>query len=930
MTRQRRSQSQTALFTGNTQEEIVAQVQERVTAWVEAGYSGASDLTSTLLRYWFGDPHLLADGSLFMWYPHQRRAVETAIYLYEVERIRRAEELAALAGISRVPQRDPWAKIGLQLATGAGKTKVLSLLMTWAHLHWMLDDDDTDTDLGFGGTQLLIAPNLIVLERLLSDFANGAIFSQDPVIPPELQRYWHLTVVTAESVPSEWRPSEGYLAVTNVQKLYPTESNGEAADDLPAQLAIFERSTPTKLDLGLPRLQEFLQAARTPLLVYNDEAHHVHDEATHYPQHERRTLDAETREAVAWHGVLSRLHQSSGGLAVQTDVSATLYEEASKAWFRHTVYDYPLARAIADGVVKRPYLARVQLRYKTGTDEPIPLVDDAATNPWDKYTQLIQAGIAEWKKEQCALDDAGLDRKAILFIVCNNKAEASQIAERLAEFVDPESGEVLFAGKVREVHIGKKEETNERDWQKIRDDVKRIDDHDNPYTAVVSVMMLKEGWDVRNVKVIVPLRPCDSRTLTEQLLGRGLRRMFRPYWTPDGELRDQGIHEGLYVIRHPSFAAVINQIQDLVTETDDRQPRHDPTRIVVNPIPDANLRAERDLPIPQIIGAYETADDWVERINRSALPPLSQRFTWITSVPEIEGILRHSGIGGTLVREDEVIYAVQTTGYASIDAVMAAYADAIRTELRISRFYEAPIKALVKAYLERNVFALPPGVAMNLDDAAALDESGRKIVLANIQAPHVKQAVIANVARVIGEARAGETSPEIQIRMQYARDLPAFEAVPRIVFRDPQKCVFDACCFDVNDELRLAELLDEAEDVTAWLWNDQTGVGFRMQYAFEGRTPYYYPDFLARLADGSMWVVETKGSIRERDRAKQARAERYVDQLSVATGMPWHYLFLVNDPALNRADLAWWANQGRCRFADLVRYVEQFPTLSQR
>jgi len=922
-----RERQQPMLMTGNPQEDLVNRVQEQVADWVAGGYAGASEVTRILLRHWFGDPHLLADDTLFQWYAHQRRAVETAIYLYEVRRARKVEEIAQVAGLSRVAQRDPWPKLGLQLATGAGKTKVLSLLMTWAHLHWVLDEEDGD--LGFGGTQLLIAPNLIVLERLLADFADGAIFAHDPLVPPDLRRFWDLQVVTAESVPSNWRAGSGYLLVTNIQKLFAGEGNGDEDDELPAQLAMFERATPTQLDLGLPRMLEFLRSVTTPIAVYNDEAHHVHDEALHYSQPGRGRMDEEMKEAVAWHGVLSRV-QSGPGVALQTDVSATLYEESSKAWFRHTVYNYPLAKAIADGVVKQPYLARVELRYKEGHDEPIPLVDDSATNAWDRYTQLIQAGIAEWKKEQAALDAAGIQRKAIMFIVCNNKKEAGEIAERLREFIDPDTGEALFAGRVAEIHIGVKEAKNQREWERIRDELKRIDEVDNPFTAVVSVMMLKEGWDVRNVKVIVPLRPCDSRTLTEQLLGRGLRRMFPPRWSPEGELRDQGIHEGLYVIKHPSFAAVIGQIQDIVTETEARQTKHDPTRLVINPVESDEERGRRDLPIPQITGAYETTDDWVDNITRQALPPLPQRFQWITSISEIEGILRHSGVGGVRIKEDEIRYNVQTTSYASIDAVMAAYAEAIRNEQRLSRFYEAQIKGIVKAYLERCVYALPPGIAMNLDDAVLLDEESRKIVLANIQTPHVKEQVIAQVVRVIGAARAGEVNPEIQVTIRRAKDLLAFEAFPRIALRNPEKCVFDACCFDVNDERWLAELLDEADDVAAWLWNDQTGVNFRIQYAFEGRTPYYYPDFLVRLTDGTMWVVETKGSIRERDRAKQTRAERYVEQLTMGTQDTWRYLFLVNDSSLGRGDIAWWAKQGRRRFSDLVRYSENLPTLGQR
>jgi hypothetical protein len=113
--------------------------------------------------------------------------------------------------------------------------------------------------------------------------------------------------------------------------------------------------------------------------------------------------------------------------------------------------------------------------------------------------------------------------------------------------------------------------------------------------------------------------------------------------------------------------------------------------------------------------------------------------------------------------------------------------------------------------------------------------------------------------------------------------------------------------------------------VASWLWNAQRGVQFRMQYAFEGKTPYYYPDFLVRLSDGAMVIVESKGSIRDRDRAKQARAERYVDLLTRATRHSWSYLFLINDRAIGREDIAWWGRQGRTLFRDLVRHVENAP-----
>ena len=907
----------------SAQQGLIAAVQERVQAWVAAGYPGASELTQDLLHHWFDEPHLLPDGRFFLWYGHQRRAVETAIYLYEVTRSRRVEAIAAMVGQERTAQRDPWPKLGLQLATGAGKTKVLSLLITWAHLHWALD-----TDLGFGNTQLLLAPNLIVLDRLLADFTAGAIFSGDPLVPPQYQRDWSLSIVTPDNVPGEWRAAEGYLVVTNIHKLFPAAPTATATPQ-PAILDLFSSAPPNQLDLGLPRLLDFLGAVTSPVAVYNDEAHHVHDEPTHFPLQPRRMLDEETKEAVAWHGVLADLQRRSG-LAWQVDVSATLFEEASRQWFRHTVYDYPLRQAILDGVVKRPYLGKITLQYRDGHDEPIPLIDDAADNAWDKYSQLLQAGIADWKQAQAALDAAGEGRKAILFIVCNTKAEAAQIARRLEEFPDPDSGQAPFAGKVKEIHIGLKEGTNDKEWRKVRDEVMRVDAADNPYTAVVSVMMLKEGWDVRNVKVIVPLRPCDSRQLTEQLLGRGLRRMFPPYWSAEGELKDGGIPEALYVIRHPSFERVIKDIQDIVDDGEEvPPPPPDATRLVINPVGPAEERARRDLPIIQIVGAFETGEGWVDRLDRTKLPPLPQRFRWGTELHEVEGLIRHEGVAtDAAVQEEAVRYLVQQSAYVSIDALIAAYADSVRIELRLSRYYEAAIKGTVKAFLERCTFDLR-GIPLSLDAAVDADAETQAIVLANVQRPAVKKAVIEHVARLIGAARSSREAqvPQIQTDDRRAQDLVAFEAVPRQVLRAPRKCVFDACCFDSPDELRLAELLDEADDVAAWLWNDQTGVQFRLQYTYEGRMPYYYPDFLVRLTDGSLWIVESKGSVRERDRAKQARAERYVEVLRQAGKGEWRYLFLINDRALHREDVAWWAGQGRCRFADLVRRVENAPAV---
>lgn len=83
------------------------------------------------------------------------------------------------------------------------------------------------------------------------------------------------------------------------------------------------------------------------------------------------------------------------------------------------------------------------------------------------------------------------------------------------------------------------------DLRALREMSRALDSKDSPYRCVVSVMMLREGWDVRNVTTIVPLRPYSAKAgiLPEQTLGRGLRRMI-----PLGD-----VPETVTVVHHPAF-----------------------------------------------------------------------------------------------------------------------------------------------------------------------------------------------------------------------------------------------------------------------------------------------------------------------------------------------------------------------------------------
>src|SRR5512136_1082600 len=169
----------------------VPAIKQAVNDWCVSGYKGASETTHILLNYWFKTDHRLPNGRAFFYFDAQRVAIETLIYLYEVAGVRRHKDLVEnYAGSNkdlRLLQYDEFARYCVKMATGSGKTKVMALAIAWQYLNAVAEPRPD-----FARTFLVLAPNVIVFERLRLDFANGRIFRSDPVIPPELSIFWDM------------------------------------------------------------------------------------------------------------------------------------------------------------------------------------------------------------------------------------------------------------------------------------------------------------------------------------------------------------------------------------------------------------------------------------------------------------------------------------------------------------------------------------------------------------------------------------------------------------------------------------------------------------------------------------------------------------------------------------------------------------------
>src|SRR3989338_3685268 len=164
---------------------FVPELRKRSKEGRDKNYDGASPTSKALLNWWFKEDHTIYDTdglvSNFQYYFAQREAVETVIWLYDVSGSINKYDLLPFDSLGRVSPNmfdEDWLRLVIKMATGSGKTKVMSLLLTWSYFH-KLYEPASELSRNF----LLITPNIIVLERIKTDFDGLKIFYQDPILP---------------------------------------------------------------------------------------------------------------------------------------------------------------------------------------------------------------------------------------------------------------------------------------------------------------------------------------------------------------------------------------------------------------------------------------------------------------------------------------------------------------------------------------------------------------------------------------------------------------------------------------------------------------------------------------------------------------------------------------------------------------------------
>ncbi|MBS0496413.1 MAG: DEAD/DEAH box helicase family protein [Proteobacteria bacterium] len=816
---------------------LVAALRKKVKEFRDSGYAGASATSKSLLNWWFKEPHLLPrfDGATeeFRYFFAQREALETIVYLYDVVHAKDKFDLMRFDSSGRVSAQlfdETWRRYVIKMATGSGKTKVMSLALAWSFFHKTYEPDST-----LARNFLVIAPNIIVLDRIYKDFQGLRIFFQDPAIPDNGfdGRNWRDDFQLTLHVQDQVRVthSTGNIFLTNIHRVYAGEDIPPSPDDDNTMDYFLGKrpsgaATDSKVDLGM------IVRDIDELMVLNDEAHHIHD------------------AGLAWfqsiQDIHNRLLQKGGALSLQLDVTATP-KHNNGAIFVQTVADYPLVEAIWQNVVKHPVLPDAASRAK--------LAERQSAKYTEKYADYIDLGVIEWRKAYA--EHQKLNKKAILFVMTDDTRNCDDVAEYLEGHYPELKGAVLVIhtknnGEISEAASGKARE----ELEALRKQSNQIDDAASPYKAIVSVLMLKEGWDVRNVTTIVGLRAFNSpaKILPEQTLGRGLRKMY------PGD-----VEEYVSVIGTDAFMDFVESIQAEGVELE-RKAMGDGTKPKTPLVIEVDHGNEQkdiaaldiEIPVltPRVYREYKNLAD----LNAASMPFQKVTYHQFSEAEQREIVFKDITTG-------EITHTtmLDAAGIADYRSVIGYFAQTVMKELRLVSGYDV-LYGKIKAFVRDNLFDQPadlesPNTLRNLSELAAT-----KTVIETF-----KKAVNDLTVRDKGDAEIRDTIKLRQTRPFIVKDQGYLMA---------KKSVFNRIVGDSHFELQFASFLENCSDVESYAKN-YLAVHFKLDYVnANGDIANYYPDFIVKKNGHEIVIVETKGQADLDVPLKTQRLKQWCDDMN--------------------------------------------------
>ena len=814
---------------------LVNKIRKEVSEWRSKGYPDISVTTKILLNYWFNTDH--KNG--FEYYFAQRESVETIIYLYENQKIRSPSELLKYDSSGVLVEsmfEESWLRLVIKQATGTGKTKVLSLLLAWCYFHKEFEEN-SELSKNF----LILAPNTIVLDRLKVDIESLSIFNKDPIIPPSQfeGKNWNFypKVHVQDNIGSISK--NGNIFLTNIQRFV---TRNEKIDQTSSIDFFLGEKTVLKTTDNKVLVKDIIKNLND-LIVFNDEAHHIHD------------------KKLAWNKTIENINnnliQKNSKLPIQIDVTATPKHQNGNI-FIQTVSDYPLVEAIAQRIVKSPILPDEASRGK--------LEEKTSSKFSERYRDYIDLGFTVW--EQDYNNHKKLGKKALLFIMVDDTKNCDDVKEYLENTYSilKNSTFVIHTNKEGKIDEGGSSKS-QKELQVLRELANKVDNDENNIKSIVSVLMLKEGWDVKNVTTVVGLRPfvATSNILPEQALGRGLRRMYF----------GQDITEELNVVGTEAFLDFVESIKSegVILEKKSMGKGSEPSGPTIIEIDKKKNIDELDieLPIlsPRILREYKN----LEELNVDNFKFETVKVKEFSEEDQKNILFRE-------IIEDKVVKEVKMRDEININAtsIISFFTKTIMTELRLYGGQDI-LYGKIKLFLTEKLFNQKvnlenPNIARNLSET-------------NVR--HIIRETFKKYINELTVVDSGITEVQNYIKVSNQKTF----SVPKTKeYLPAKKSIFNKIVGDSHFELQFAGFLDAAIDVKKFIKNYMQ-LNFKMTYInHEGGISNYYPDFVIHLNNNERYIVETKGAENLDDPRKIERLKQWCDDATQSTGKIYKHLYV--------------------------------------
>ncbi len=858
---------------------MVNTIRDRVDQWREDGYPGITIVTRKLLEHWHDET-----ARQHPFYFCQLEAIETLIWWVEG-----AE--AYKQGIHVPGDGGAWERLCNKMATGAGKTTVMAMIITWQVLN-ALTYPKRNKD--FSRAVFIVAPGLTVKGRL------------QVLMPTEGSYYDEFNLCPSEAMRQKLNQAE--VLIENWHTLMPLKEKGRSVVKKGKESdEAFTRRVLGKL------------AVNKDIIVINDEAHHAYRKPPEVKISKKRAEEQgiDLDEATRWIEGLDLIHKTR---RIQRcfDLSATPFAPTGKkstdtALFDWIVSDFGLNDAIEAGLVKTP---RVVVRddalpdattlqsklYHIYRDKSVSEdLNRAGAKPHEALPKLVQDAYtllgADWRAAAQDWVRAGHHSPPVMLTVCNRTETAARIEHyfnqgdahwtelqapnktlrvdskvlgkaEIGEAYDPSNKEQKALLKSYEAHLTKIVETakisetrkrqlgdlkKEELLREIIDNVGKRGQAGQDLQNVISVAMLSEGWDAKNVTHILGLRAFTSQLLCEQVVGRGLRRVS--YDTDEN---------GLFLPEYVNVFGVPLSISETGGGGEPPPPPQPTTQIEV-----VLERANLEIKWPNVLRVETVARpelmvDWT-KVETLSLDPASTPIS-ADLAPALGGATDLGKLSSIELEKLPDGFRLQRLVF---QAARKCFADMRHGFKGSEELLASQLIRIVEEFIESDVLQIP--------SLFHSDQLHRRILIAlniDLIVQHLMLSVDQNnrtrLTPIFDEENPiGSTS---QMRTWYTSK-PNFPAV---------RSHISHTVGDSSWEGHAANVFEKSDDVFTYAKNDH--LGFQIHYIWSGSRRRYLPDYLIKLQNKKTLVLEIKGQDSPQNKAKRAALSNWVEAVNSTGG----------------------------------------------